>query len=152
MQIVINATFLINVVRTDVRMLEKLSYSTIESVFAEVEKELGVNLKVFDIKIVKPKRNIELSTQDMERLSSTDVNLIRAASEKDSLLVTDDRQLRRIAKERRIKCYTTPQFVAYLLKRNEISKATCSSFLENLAKNYIRKKDVKKVLRHIERW
>ncbi len=152
MQIVVNATFLINIIKTDVRMLDKHSYSTIEGVLNEVEKELTINLSSFHISTMKPKHSLELSDQDMEHLSPTDVNLIRAASEKGSILVTDDRQLRKIAKEQGINCYTTPQFAAYLLKRNEMSKIECTSFLENLMKIYIRKKDVRKVQKYIQKW
>ncbi len=67
-------------------------------------------------------------------------------------MVSDDLVLKNTASENNIKCYTTPEFAAYLLRKDKITRNQCIAFLNDLKKIYIRAKDIDKVLKRIERW
>lgn len=152
MQIIVNATFLINVIRTDAGMLEKRNLVTTGGIAMEVENELGVKL---DVALLKAEMGGASIPEDKKGLlSDSDINLLNLSFErKDScILVTDDKQLRKVAKSNGIKCLTTPLFMTFLLRRGEISRERCASFLNLLRDTYIRKRDVEKVLRRIEGW
>ncbi len=67
-------------------------------------------------------------------------------------MVSDDLVLKNAASENNIKCYTTPEFAVYLLRKDKITRNQCIAFLNDLKKIYIRAKDIEKVLKRIERW
>jgi phage terminase large subunit len=67
-------------------------------------------------------------------------------------MVSDDLVLKSTASENNIKCYSTPEFAEYLLRKDIISRNQCITFLKNLKKIYIRARDIDKVLKRIERW
>ncbi len=155
MQIIVNATFLINTLRTEPAILHQLKLATIKNVANEIENELGVSLDDFNIKIIQVKSsNLEINTERKLRLSSTDMNLLKTCYEHRHrcIMVSDDLQLKNTASANHIKCYTTPEFAAYLLKKDEISKSQCIRFLNILKKIYIRARDIDKVLKRIEGW
>ncbi len=66
--------------------------------------------------------------------------------------ISDDLLLKNTASENNIKCYTTPEFVAFLLRKGKINRNQCITFLNNLKKIYIRTRDIDKVLKRIEGW
>lgn len=155
MQIIVNATFLINTLRTEPEILQKLKLSTIKSVATEVENELGIGINDFKIPIIQTESGkLDLSNDIKERLSKTDINLLRTCymHRKQCILVSDDLILKNTASENDIKCYTTPEFAAYRLKKSEISKQQCVKYLNILKKIYIRPKDIDKILKRIESW
>lgn len=155
MQIIVNATFLINIIKTDVRVLKMMNFATLTSIAMEVENELGIKLDELKVEILKSEKSSpHIPENKYKSLSDVDINLINLSfKRRDSCtLITDDRLLRWVAKENKIKCFTTPQFMAFLLKNGKISKARCKSFLNLLKETYIRKKDIEKVLDRIERW
>jgi len=152
MQIIVNATFLINIIKADASMLETMNLATINSVAMEVENELGIKLDVEILKVESSNPHIPKNKKIF--LSESDVHLINLSFKhrNSCALVTDDKLLRWIAKMNKIKCFTTPQFMAFLLKKEKISKARCTSFLNLLKETYIRKKDIEKVLDLVKRW
>ncbi len=136
-------------------MLRQLELATIKSVAHEVENELGIALDDFAIEILQiESSSVEISNDRKQRLSSTDMNLLGTCHKhrNQCVLVSDDLQLKNIASENNIKCYTTPEFAAYLLRKGEISRQRCIRFLNILRKLYIRARDIDKVLRRIEGW
>lgn len=155
MQIVVNATFLINTLRTEPDMLRRLKLATIKSVALEVENELGIAIDDFNIEILQVESSRpEISSDRKQRLSDTDINLLKTCYEHRSrcIMVSDDLQLKNTASENNIKCYTTPEFAAYLFKKGEISRQQCIRFLNILRKLYIRQRDIDKILKRIEGW
>lgn len=155
MQIIANATFLINIIKTDIRILEMMNFATINSIAIEVENELGIKLDELNIGTLKAESsNPHIPKNKQPLLSNADISLINLSFKhrNSCTLVTDDKILRGVAKKNKIKCFTTPQFIAFLLKKRKISKAECRSFLNLLKENYIRRKDIEKVLNRIERW
>lgn len=155
MQIFLNATFLINTLRTEPEILHELKLSTIKSVATEIENELGIDINDFKIRIIQTESGkLDLSNNRKERLSKTDINLLRTCyiHRKGCILVSDDLLLKNTASENDIKCYTTPEFAAHQLKKSEISKSQCVNYLNILRKIYIRPKDIDKVLKRIESW
>ncbi len=155
MQIIVNATFLINTLRTEPAMLHQLKLTTIKNVADEIENELGTSLEDFNIEIVQVKSTrLEISNERKQRLSDTDINLLKTCYEHRNrcIMISDDLQLKNTASENHIKCYSTPEFAAYLLRKGEISKPQCIRFLNILKKIYIRARDIDKVLKRIEGW
>jgi len=131
MQIIVNATFLINTLK----------------IKSEIDD--------FNIEILqKEPDSIEINNDKKQRLSSTDISLLNTCHKlrKQCILVSDDLVLKNTASENNIKCYTTPEFAAFLLKNDKISKDQCFAFLNNLKKIYIRTKDIDKVLKRIKEW
>ncbi len=155
MQIIVNATFLINTLRTEPSMLHHLKLATIKNVADEIENEVGISLEDFNIEIVQVKSSrLEISNERKQRLSATDINLLKTCYEfrNRCIFISDDMQLKNASSENHIKCYTTPEFAAYLLKKGEISRPQCVRFLNILRKIYIRARDIDKVLKRIEGW
>lgn len=155
MQIIVNATFLINTLRTEPDMLRRLNLATIKNIALEVENELGIDLDDFNIEILQIEPgNIAMSDEKRQQLSTTDMNLLKTCYKlrKQCILVSDDQLLKNTASENSIKCYTTPEFAAYLLKKGKISRQKCTGFLNVLRKIYIRAKDIDKILKRIEGW
>ncbi len=155
MQIIVNATFLINTLRTEPTMLHRLKLTTIKNVANEIENELGTSLADFNIEIIQVKSShLKISNERKQRLSGTDINLLKTCYEHKNrcCMISDDLQLKNTASENHIKCYTTPEFAAYLLRKGEISKPQCVRFLTILKKIYIRTRDIDKVLKRIEGW
>ena len=155
MQIIVNATFLINTLRTEPTMLYQLKLATIKDVADEIENELGTSIDDFNIEIIQVKStHLEISNERKQRLSGTDINLLKTCYEHRNrcIMVSDDLQLKNTASENHIKCYTTPEFAAYLLRKGKISKPQCIRFLNILKRIYIRARDIDKVLKRIEGW
>jgi hypothetical protein len=155
MQIIVNATFLINTLRTQPEILQNIKLSTIKSVAIEIENEIGININLFNIEIIQTESGkLDLSNDKKERLSITDINLLRTCfiHRKGCILVSDDLLLKNTASENSIRCYTTPEFAAHQLKKSEISKEQCVKFLNILRKIYIRPRDINKILKRIESW
>jgi predicted nucleic acid-binding protein len=155
MQIIVNATFLINTIRIKSEILQLIKLSTIKNVADEIQNELGVELDNYNIEILqKESCSIDLSNDKKQRLSSTDISLLNTCYKhrKLCILVSDDLLLKITAYENNIKCYTTPEFVAFLLRKDKINKNQCISFLNNLKKIYIRSRDIDKILKRIKGW
>jgi predicted nucleic acid-binding protein len=153
MRIIVNATFLINTLRTEPSILHQLKLATIKNVADEIENELGTGLEDFNIEMIQIKfTRLEISNERKQRLSDTDINLLKTCYEHRNrcIMVSDDLQLKNTASENHIKCYTTPEFVAYLLRKGKIPKPQCIQFLNILKKIYIRPRDIDKVLKRIE--
>jgi predicted nucleic acid-binding protein len=151
MQIIVNATFLINIIKTDPRVLRELNLITTTMVAFEVENELGVNVADFKVGVVKP----EASAPNMPKkgyLSEVDIGLIKHSFKNKSCLITDDRKLRGVAKANRLCTLTTPQFIALLARSGRFSKEKSLRLLNELKKTYIRKKDIEKTINKIRGW
>ena len=73
-------------------------------------------------------------------------------NKRSGILITDDKILRTIAKDNKIKCYTTPQFIVYLIKNNLVTKNNGISFMKKLQEIYIRPKDIDVVITRINSW
>jgi rRNA maturation endonuclease Nob1 len=155
MQIIVNATFLINTIRIKSEILQLIQLSTIKNVADELQNELGVELDNYNIEILqKESCSIDLSNDKKQRLSSTDISLLNTCykNRKLCILVSDDLLLKNTAYENNINCYTTPEFMAFLLRKGKINRTQCITFLNNLKKIYIRTRDIDKVLKRIEGW
>ena len=155
MQIIVNATFLINTLRTEPEILRKMKLFTIKSVATEIENELGIDINDFNIEVIQTgPGKLDFGNDKKQRLSITDINLLRTCyiQRKRCILVSDDLLLKNTASENDIKCYTTPEFASYQLKKSEITKAQCVKFLNTLRKIYIRQRDIDKILKRIESW
>ncbi|WP_455393256.1 hypothetical protein [[Eubacterium] cellulosolvens] len=158
MQYIVNATFLINTIKTNMEIIESIELNTIQNVIKEVETELGIGIKnEINIKILTvrdKKYQIKIPKSKQRLLSFTDLKLLKTVYDrrKSCILVTDDKQLRAIAKSLQIRCYTTPLFIAFMIKNNLIQKDKGTLFLNNLKECYIRPKDVVTILNHIKKW
>ncbi len=155
MQIIVNATFLINTLRTEPEILRKMKLFTIKNVAAEIENELGININDSNIDIIQTgSGKLDLSNDKKGRLSTTDINLLKTCHihRKGCILVSDDLLLKNTASENDIRCYTTPEFAAYQLKKGVITKQQCVKFMNILKKIYIKPKDIDKILKRIESW
>ncbi len=155
MLIIVNATFLINTLRIKSEILQMVKLSTIKNVALEIQDELGAQIDDYNIEILqKESSSVDISNDKKQRLSSTDVSLLNTCYKhrKQCIMVSDDLLLRNTASENNIKCYTTPEFVAFLLRKGKINRNQCITFLNNLKKIYIRTKDIDKVLKRIEGW
>jgi len=155
MQIIVNATFLINTLRTEPEILRKMKLFTIKNVAVEIENELGININDSNIEIIQTgSAKLDLGNDKKGRLSTTDINLLKTCyiHRKVCILVSDDLLLKNTASENDIKCYTTPEFAAYQLKKCAITKQQCVKFMNILKKIYIRPKDIDKILKRIESW
>jgi len=158
MQYIVNATFLINTIKINIGIIESIELNTIQDVIKEVEIELGIGIKnEINIKIltVRDKKNqINIPKSKHRMLSFTDLKLLKTAYKcrKSCILVTDDKQIRSIARSFQIRCYTTPLFIAFMIKNNLVSKDNGISFLSNLKEYYIRPKDIEIILKRIKKW
>ena len=139
----------------EAEILRKMKLSTIKNVAAEIENELGININDFNIQIIQTvSGKLDLSNDKKGRLSTTDINLLKTCHihRKGCILVSDDLLLKNIASENDIKCYTTPEFAVYQLKKSVITKQQCVKFMNILKKIYIRQRDIEKILKRIESW
>jgi rRNA maturation endonuclease Nob1 len=155
MQIIVNATFLVNTIRIKSEILQLIQLSTIKNVADEIQNEIGVEIDNYNIGILqKESGSIDLSNDKKQRLSGTDVSLLNTCYNyrKLCILVSDDLLLKNTAYQNNIKCYTTPEFAAYLLRKGNINRTQCIIFLNSLKKIYIRTRDIEKVLKRIEGW
>jgi len=158
MQYIVNATFIINVLRTDIGIMENMEVITIKEVLEETTYELGikiddhVNIKSISTKTTKEKLKVPSAKRRL--LSAIDVKLLNVAyaGKKNCILVTDDKQVRIMAKSNYVRSYTTPQYIAYLIKNNMIEANEGVSFLNKLRRTYIRPKDIDAVLKRIKKW
>ena len=158
MRYIVNTTFTINVSRTNIGIIENIEVHTIKEVIEETTNELGirideyVNIKQISSKISKGK--LKISSSKRRYLSTIDIKLLNMAyaNKKNSILITDDKQVRTIAKANNIRSYTTPQYIGYLIKNNLIAANEGISFLDDLKKIYIRPKDIEAVLKRIKKW
>src|SRR5574341_1270178 len=153
MLIIVNATFLINTSRTEPDLLRQLKLATIKSVALEVENELVISFDDFNIEMLQIETGgPEITNERKQRLSSTDVNLLKTCYKHRNrcIMVSDDLQLKNTASENNIKCYTTPEFAAYLFRKDEISRPQCIRFLNvtlpDLIANYLKRKSKEEYL------
>ena len=158
MQYVVNATFIINISRTDIGIIENIEIHTIKEIIEEVNNELGIridehlNIKPISSKISKGK--LKISTSKKRYLSAIDIKLLNVAyaNKKNCILVTDDKQVRTFAKGNSIRSYTTPQYIGYMIKNKLVTLNDGISFLNDLKRIYIRPKDIEAVLKRIKKW
>lgn len=158
MQFVVNSTFLINIINTDISIINDIKFTTIPEVLAEVSYETGIevdnelNINVLSSK-VKHER-IRFMEKKQRLLSSTDKKLLNLSlkNKRSSSLITDDKQLRSIAKENKIRCYTTPQLIAFMIKKELCNKKRGTEYLQKLKDVYIRPSDIDMVLKRIDKW
>ncbi|UCE73417.1 MAG: hypothetical protein JSV56_10355 [Methanomassiliicoccales archaeon] len=158
MQYIVNATFIINISRTNIGIIENIEIHTINEIIEEVNDELGiridehVNIKTISSKISKGK--LKISSSKRRYLSAVDIKLLNVAyvNKKKCILVTDDKQVRTTAKGNSIKSYTTPQYIGYMIKNKLVTHNEGISFLNDLKEIYIRPKDIEAVLKRIKKW
>ena len=158
MRYVVNATFIINISRTNIGIIENIEIHTIKEIIEEVYNELGIridehlNIKPMSSKISKGK--LKISTSKRRYLSAIDIKLLNVAyaNKKNCILVTDDKQVRTIAKGNSIRSYTTPQYIGYMIKNKLVTLNEGISFLNDLKGIYIRPKDIEMVLKRIKKW
>lgn len=102
MLIIVNATFLINAMRTEPEILRQMELSTIKSAADELENELGIGIHDFNIEILQKESGIiEISNEKRQQLSGTDMNLLHACHKrrKQCIMVSDDMVLKNAASE-----------------------------------------------------
>ena len=158
MRFIINSTFLINTINTDISIINNIGLSTISEVLAEVGFETGIEaekeLEITKLSSKKKQDPMKISKNKQRLLSTTDIRLLQLSlkNRRSSVLITDDRQLRTIAKENKIRCYTTPQMIAFMIKKDVIEKKRGIEFLQKLKEIYIRPSDIDVVLGRIDKW
>ena len=122
----------------------------------EITYELGINLKIeTNIKTIQiEKSNLKIPIAKQNKISHTDFNLLNTVykNKQRCILITDDQILRQLAKTNKIKTYTTPQFIAYMLKNKRVSFKDAISILNKLRQFYIRPKDIDKIKKYINKW
>ncbi len=158
MRFIVNATFIINISRTNIGIIENIEIHTIKEIIKEVNNELGiridehVNIKPISSKTSKEK--LKISTSKRRTLSAIDIKLLHVAyaDKKNCIMVTDDKQVRTIAKGNSIRSFTTPQYIGYMIKNKLVTLNEGISFLNDLEKIYIRPKDIEAVLKRIKKW
>jgi hypothetical protein len=158
MRYITNATFIINISRTNIGIIENIEIQTIKEIIEEVNNELGikidkqVNVKRISSKISKEK--LRISSAKRRNLSTIDIKLLNVAyaNKKNCILITDDKQVRAIAKANSIRSYTTPQYIGYMIKIKLVTHNEGISFLKDLKRIYIRPKDIESVIRRIKKW
>ncbi len=152
MKFLSNATFLINISRVQPTLLDALELSTIKEVLEEVKYYTGDVYFQKNIKRIEVIKDRYKTIKRQKHLSYTDIKLLEVAFNRNALLITDDLRLRSSAKSRGIKTYTTPLFMAYLLKNGVLNKKECIRILAKLNRVYIRPRDVQKVIEKVKRW
>jgi hypothetical protein len=158
MQYITNATFIINIVRTDISIIENVEIQTIKEIIGEVNNELGIRIdehvNIRPITSRSSKGKLQISLSKRRYLSVIDVKLLNVAytNKKNSILITDDKQVRVTAKAKGIRSYTTPQYIAFMIKNKLITPNEGISFLSDLKEIYIRPKDIEAVIRRIKKW
>ncbi len=158
MRYIVNTTFTINISRTNIDIIENVEIYTIKEIIEETTNELGIRIdehvNIIPISARIKKEKLKISSTKRRSLSVTDIKLLNVAyaNKKNCILITDDRQVRIIAKANNIRCYTTPQYIAYMIKNELITVKEGITFLNNLKKIYIRPKDIEAVLKSIKKW
>jgi len=154
----VNATFLIYSARTDFSFIEGLKLCTIQPVLDEVAREIGLDVSIIiDIKRVNlkdRKKTFQIPKNRLKRLSVIDQNILFVAFEgkKSYLLVTDDKQIRKVGKVNRIRCLTTPKFIAFLVKHSGMDRKDAVEFLLKLRQIYTRPKEIDSAIEKMKRW
>jgi len=158
MQFITNATFLINIAKTDIGIVKEFEFVTIDDVLNETLNEIGIKLeRQINIKTgvgKDAKKKINIDTAKVKSLSLTDIKLLNIAytKKRSCILISDDRVVRAVAKKNKITCYTTAQFIAYMVKTGQLSKNEGLLFLNDLKEIYIRPRDIEKVMNRIKKW
>ena len=158
MRYITNATFLINIAKTDIGIIKEFEFVTIDDVLNETANEIGIRLeRQINIRTdvgKDVKKKVKIDTAKVKSLSSTDIRLLNIANtrKRSCILISDDRVVRAVAKENKIKSYTTPQFIAYMVKTDQLSKNKGLLFLNDLKTIYIRPGDIEKVINRITKW
>ncbi len=158
MQYVVNATFIINVSKINIGIIENIELHTVKEILEEINNELGIRLdKYLNIKQIYGKSSngkLEISTSKKRYLSVIDIKLLNVAytNKKNCIIITDDKQVRAIAKGNSIKSYTTPQFIGNMIKNKLLTHNEGISFLSELKEIYIRPKDIETVIKRIRKW
>ncbi len=158
MQYVVNATFIINVSKINIGIIENIELHTVKEILEEINNELGIRLdKYLNIKQISGKSSngkLEISTSKKRYLSVIDIKLLNVAytNKKNCIIITDDKQVRAIAKGNSIKSYTTPQFIGNMIKNKLLTHNEGISFLSELKEIYIRPKDIETVIKRIRKW
>jgi hypothetical protein len=138
-------------------VVNDINFLTIPEVIEETGFETGVDmLKSLSVKTLSSNlklKNLAVPRTKLQLLSSTDRKLLNLVNTKkrSSMLITDDRQLRTVAREKNIRCYSTPLFIAYLIKNKMIEARRGVSFMNKLKEIYIRPKDIDAVIKHMEK-
>ena len=155
MKFISNSTFIINILNTDISILDKIEVLTIPRVYQEVSYELGIDLNVeSNIKKIQPqKSNPKIPPAKQDKISYTDLNLLKTAfkNRQNYILITDDKVLRSLAKNNKIKTYTTPQIIFFIVNKAKISINYANSFLNKLKAIYIRPKDIDRIKEYINK-
>jgi hypothetical protein len=155
MRYITNATFIINIARTNIGIIESIEIQTIKEIIEEVNNELGIRVdEHVNIKKISSKGKLNLSKSERRYLSTIDIKLLNVAhvNKKNCILITDDRRIRITAKANRIRSYTTPQFIGFMIRNNILSFDEGVRFLSDLKKIYIRPRDIDKVQARIKKW
>lgn len=156
MQVIVNTTFLINIISSDISVLEKIVAKTITEVFDEIYFELGIDLKSeSNVKIIETEKSkINLPITKRKKISNMDYKLLTTANKnkKKCILITDDKILRQLAISNKIRTYTTPQFIIFMFKKSKLSFKETLSVLNKIKMIYIRPKDIDKVEEYIYKW
>jgi predicted nucleic acid-binding protein len=155
MRYITNATFIINIARTNIGIIENIEIQTIKEIIEEVNNELGIRIdEHVNIKKIFSKGKLNISKSERRYLSAIDIKLLNVAyaNKRNCILVTDDRRLRTTAKANSIRSYTTPQFIGLMIINKDLTLDEGISFLSGLKKIYIRSKDIDKVMERIKKW
>lgn len=155
MRYITNATFIINIAKTNIDIIENIEIQTIKEIIEEVNNEMGIRIdEHVNIKRISSKGKLKISKSKERYLSAIDIQLLNVAyaDKKNSILITDDRRLRTTAKANKIRSYTTPQFIGLLIRNKDLTFDEGISFLSGLKKIYIRPKDIDKVMERIKKW
>ena len=158
MQYITNSTFTINMINTNLGMFGNLDLVTVQDVLVETGYETGIDLdRAVSVEILPSSAKldkIDVPGPKQKLLSATDKKLLNLGwkNKRSSILITDDKVLRAAAKSNKIRTYTTPQFIAYLVKNGTLTKKNGLEFLEKLQNTYIRPKDIDIVIKRIKKW
>lgn len=155
MRYITNATFIINIARTNIGIMENIEIQTIKEIIEEVNNELGIRIdEHVNIKKISSKGKLNISKSERRYLSAIDTKLLNVAhaNKRNCILVTDDRRLRTTAKANSIRSFTTPQFIVFMIRNKILTLNEGISFLNDLKKIYIRPKDIETVLKRIKKW
>ncbi|MEM7821307.1 MAG: PIN domain-containing protein [Candidatus Aenigmatarchaeota archaeon] len=103
MRVVLDTSSLIYL--TDFRNFEEMF--TVNSVIEEVKDRMTkMKLSALEIKVVEPKKEIieeikkiAIETSDLKKLSSTDIEVLALAKEKNCTIISDDRNIQNVAEK-----------------------------------------------------
>jgi hypothetical protein len=153
----VNATFLINSAKSDFSFIEDFDLSTIQPVLDEFALEIGLRAEdILDIEVIgleDQDPGIQIPEKRLKMLSPVDRMLLNVAFEKKNvLLVSDDKQVLNVSRQNDIRCASTPQFIAYLVKQSKVDRNDAIEYLKKLLTIHIRKKNVESVIKRLEKW